>query len=1215
MAFYSESIYLDLKKNLHGMNYTQLEASKTENQAGKYSQMENEIKKEDLGSKAYLFFEEKDIIKEDIKNVCLYVKNISQKDSFSNFPFQDVVTRINVILQKYTEQPSLLDNLVEPILSQIIDASRCYLKNFFEVGKNSETLPSIHPEFNSLVSIVYILSKVRGTKNVQKYLGHEVMDLEPLIFFMIANCHTDHWERLFFLLIWLSVVLLAPFNFTRFDFQQIRTFYAKKISSKNFDIIELLILDFLKYLLRMSSRIAEGISLCFRVLFRRPDMANILYITETIQWGMTELSNKTNLENSFYKSNIYKALCWLVKDTKREVLELFYKEIFEEISKINLLKDTKDETANVRSEKVHFILTLVDKLLKKNKSRPIYKIEKKKILESTQKVELLVEMITNKTVGFDEQKNGFINDLSNLAKEDENSENIEYLPLIEHVIDVILESLHDQDSNIRYLAAKQLAIIGLKLPQSLSDELLIVVLDLFAEENETSMHSVCLTIGEFCKRGLIAPKMLEKVIPVLKKAILFEESQGSYSTGSIVRDAACYICWTLAKAFDVETMRPYVQEFANAVLICALFDKNSNCRKAAAASFQENVGRQGYFSNGIAIISEMDYFSVSLRSNSYFKIAPFVGHFKEYTIPFLDHLSKVKLFHTEKEIRMESAKAMSLIGLFNPSYIIEQVLPILIENITNKSIQKRCGSILGISCILMTFSGNTKFMLDSDEKSENIFLTSLKINEKKLIVPGEYMKVFIEEFELIKQQNIVKLLPMELLKKVAEFPGKMQEFGLLKGKGGEITRIACMYLITGFSKAQIPLTNGLIETTFFTIEECLRTTIYDIHDAAIEALQEFLEKYLSNNPDLALKFIDIIIKRIDSELIKDIKKPMCRAIACFNLGEILKREDRLFELLISNSKVNKNIKMNDPEIRKYCINSINRLFMKMTPERLSLKTAKSVFDLLVTAINDYTVDKRGDIGLIIREEVIDVYQQIWEKMCFLDEKHEVRQMFLQNYLIGQIGGVLTQLVEPNDRIRLKAGFSMQKFVGQYSQKLPDFEVKQLLSDKFDNQILRNKFQEHQDQFFENYDVSLIDDKNFLSYKLNDQFVYFWNIPRCTFSHVVELLLNKSLNFYVLKGLVLSISSPMEGISTYAYQCLKNALEKNDEIKILVGNNLLKILRVFRNREKFFISAMKTFQMMIKNDLVLLEEHDKTLEEYLNELKMHCTKNASSSKVS
>jgi hypothetical protein len=80
-----------------------------------------------------------------------------------------------------------------------------------------------------------------------------------------------------------------------------------------------------------------------------------------------------------------------------------------------------------------------------------------------------------------------------------------------------------------------------------------------------------------------------------------------FSVGAHVRDAASYVCWAFARAYSpgigslntqslisviVEIMAQHVNKLANALVVMGVFDREVNCRRAATAAFQENVGRQ-----------------------------------------------------------------------------------------------------------------------------------------------------------------------------------------------------------------------------------------------------------------------------------------------------------------------------------------------------------------------------------------------------------------------------------------------------------------------------------------------------------------------------------------------------------------------------------------------------------------------------------------------
>lgn len=70
-----------------------------------------------------------------------------------------------------------------------------------------------------------------------------------------------------------------------------------------------------------------------------------------------------------------------------------------------------------------------------------------------------------------------------------------------------------------------------------------------------------------------------------------------------------------------------------------------NCRRAAAAAFQEGVGRQGDFLHGIDIVNAADYFSLGTRSNAYRSVAVFIAQYDEYRPQLIEELLNTKIRH------------------------------------------------------------------------------------------------------------------------------------------------------------------------------------------------------------------------------------------------------------------------------------------------------------------------------------------------------------------------------------------------------------------------------------------------------------------------------------------------------------------------------------------------------------------------------------------
>lgn len=66
------------------------------------------------------------------------------------------------------------------------------------------------------------------------------------------------------------------------------------------------------------------------------------------------------------------------------------------------------------------------------------------------------------------------------------------------------------------------------------------------------------------------------MVPVVLKALAYDERRGSFSVGAHVRDAACYVCWAFARAYEPQEITPYVKKIATYVLILCLILKHGN---------------------------------------------------------------------------------------------------------------------------------------------------------------------------------------------------------------------------------------------------------------------------------------------------------------------------------------------------------------------------------------------------------------------------------------------------------------------------------------------------------------------------------------------------------------------------------------------------------------------------------------------------------------
>lgn len=549
------------------------------------------------------------------------------------------VYTIRSIMDKYQEQGQLLEPYLESIVSPLMLIIRT---KTIELGVASkEILEIIKP----ICIIIYSLVTVCGYKAVIKFFPHQVSDLE-LAVSLLEKCHntnsvtslrqesTGEMEAKCVILLWLSILVLVPFDISTVD--------TSIANNSNLGELEpaplvLRIIGFSKDYLSTAGPMRTIAGLLLSKLLTRPDMPKV-FMSFT-EWTHEVLSSVTDdVLNHFRVLGAVEALASIFKAGGRKLL----------LDVIPMV--WKDTSALIKSS-----AATQSPLLRKY------------LVKLTQRIGLTCLPHRSPSWRYVGRASSFGKNISlpasrkndqcshgpdvDSSNSEESSdymqdEDMDVPDIVEEIIEMLLSGLKDTDTVVRWSAAKGIGRITSRLTSVLSEEVLSSVLELFSPgEGDGSWHGGCLALAELARRGLLLPISLPKVVPVVVKALHYDIRRGPHSVGSHVRDAAAYVCWAFGRAYYHEDMRTILEQLAPHLLTVACYDREVNCRRAAAAAFQENVGRQGNYPHGIDIVNTADYFSLSSRVNSYLHVSVCIAQYEGYLYPFVDELLDNKICH------------------------------------------------------------------------------------------------------------------------------------------------------------------------------------------------------------------------------------------------------------------------------------------------------------------------------------------------------------------------------------------------------------------------------------------------------------------------------------------------------------------------------------------------------------------------------------------
>ncbi|KAM7371735.1 hypothetical protein PAMP_008946 [Pampus punctatissimus] len=998
---------------------------------------------------------------------------------------ESATQRFLVIMNRYQEQPHLLDPHLEWLLKMILEFIR-----------SEQSPPSlVHLSFKFL----YIICKVRGYKIFMQLFPHEVADVQPVLDLLSRQDpkDTETWETRYMLLLWLSMTCLIPFDLSRLDG------HLESGAGKTREATMDRILAIAKSYLVVSDSPRDAASVLVSKFMTRPDVKQKC-LGDFLGWSLTTISqtNDQSMRDIMVLDGALQSLAKLFKHGKRDDLLHYASTILQCLEQKHLSESSQ---ATLRKLGVKLIQRLGLTFLKPRLATWRYQRGSRSLAAN-----LSMSQSTAATAEVETQ---------------EQEEDYDIPEEVETVIEHLLVGLKDKETIVRWSAAKGIGRVTGRLPKELADEVVGSVLDCFSfQETDNAWHGGCLALAELGRRGLLLPSRLTDVVPLIIKSLTYEEKRGACSVGSNVRDAACYVCWSFARAYEPKELKPFVTQIANALLITAVFDRNVNCRRAASAAFQENVGRQGTFPHGIDILTAADYFAVGNLSNCYLNISVYIASFPEYTKAMIDHLISMKINHWDGVIRELATKALHNLTPRAPEYMATTILPQLLPMAVGIDLHGRHGAIL--ACAEITHA---------------LYKLGLQTNRTTDIISSECV---------------------DALKNIHQ---KLQDRKQYRGFGGELMRPAMCVLIEKLSLSKMPFKNDPVITGW---QWLIDDTIKSLHlfssgakdvimIAVVSALSALCEEYYQAQPGQADSAMQTVLVSQYTEGLKSTqiltRCGSALALGCLPNFMIHNKLKQILEGLQQMCVVSQK-EGSFTEARRDAIRAIAQVCIKAgvctngsTDSALCSENVAEVYSALLNSMNDYTTDSRGDVGAWVREAAMTSLMDV--TMLVASRAPEI---LLPDQVKCVMCCLAQQAAEKIDRYRAHAGNIFLHLLHCTEPAVPHIPHREELQNIFPAET---------------------------STSLN------WNAPSQAFQYITQLLGLPQYQYHTLLGLTVSVGGITESTVHFSSQSLFDYLkgiQDNSAALSQFGDTLLSIFRDNLRNERVSVPFLKMLNQMLAN---------------------------------
>lgn len=744
------------------------------------------------------------------------------------------------LLEPFQDSPQLLDQKLEYWITSL---SELYIKD-------NTSWP---------MRIIYTLCKIRGPKVISRFLSSRV-NLLGLVLDRLVEAEpsgAERWYSRYILLIWLSILVLAPFSLDKFD-----SGFEKKLYATIYPYLS------------SSGKERDAAALVMARLVTRADVKNTLlenfFQSIQDQWGDDEDPSSVLL---FYRLGVLQttAIIWRIANATEITtsLDKFYS---------NILKIPDTGGAGILD----------------NDSARLRKF--------------------------------FIKNLGRMSlifKSDE----------LETTIGILMDSLGDKDTSVRYTASKAVARVVQSLPdKEMSDEVIDALFSHFEEGvikkqginrydyvSNAKWHGTLSCLAEILRRKVLPVDFFGKLADVLQISLQFEQRRLTFAFGANVRDSSCYVCWSLFRVYNVQIPVKVMDKiFETLVCLCA-FDREVNIRRAASAAIQEGIGRNHgkigetlSVEQGLQLIQIVDYLRIGLRSRAFLDVASDIYDLG-YKTPTMHYVVYKCVCSWDPDVRRLGGKAVSRLARKSPD-VFQELIALLLKVYNPKDFEIQHGVLYALGELLWD---NESTNCEEETKVigllENVTKEQLR-DENELLNCEAFLHLYRVLVSTVDDHRVV-----DLLEKAS--------------------------LAMELQKPQVVVN---------------------------------AKEMMSNLPEHTLS------REMIYHWVQRAKNSKGVFAACFGqLSASDAEENGIFHAL---EEIITGFTVVEPMVRAQAVESLGELLLK--------KNSDTCFSAILSALDDYSVDVRGDVGSWNREAAMHVCSKLYDRVG-RDSQSEIDKRFIR----------------------------------------------------------------------------------------------------------------------------------------------------------------------------------------------------------------------------